>query len=76
MTHSAASATCLRALPWAAMALDVGTAMVAGRAAKGPSEIVFLAQLITLMLVGRLLGETMNRIGQPSVWACSSAASC
>ena len=26
-----------------------------------------LAQLITLMLVGRLLGEAMNRIGQPSV---------
>ncbi len=31
------------------------------------SEVVFLAQLITLMLVGRLLGEIMNRIGQPSV---------
>jgi len=32
-----------------------------------PSEVIFLAQLVTLMLVGRLLGEAMNRIGQPSV---------
>src|SRR5947208_6416568 len=31
------------------------------------SEVLFLAPLITLMLVGRLLGEIMNRIGQPSV---------
>ena len=33
----------------------------------GPSDVVFLAQLIILMLVGRLLGEAMNRIGQPSI---------
>jgi Kef-type K+ transport system membrane component KefB/nucleotide-binding universal stress UspA family protein len=29
--------------------------------------VVLLAQLVALMLVGRLLGEVMNRIGQPSV---------
>jgi Kef-type K+ transport system membrane component KefB/nucleotide-binding universal stress UspA family protein len=61
---------------WAAAAAAVATAalvMVADNAlaAEGPqnapSEVVFLAQLITLMLVGRLLGEAMNRIGQPSV---------
>ena len=32
-----------------------------------PSEVIFLAQLVILMLVGRLLGEAMQRIGQPSV---------
>src|SRR5713101_3559770 len=36
-----------------------------GRA--GPSEVIFLGQLIVLMVVGRLLGEAMTRIGQPSV---------
>ena len=39
----------------------------AAEASKGPSEVVFLAQLIVLMVVGRLLGEAMQRIGQPSV---------
>ncbi len=31
------------------------------------SEVVFLTELIALVLVGRLLGEAMQRIGQPSV---------
>ncbi|HEY6257532.1 MAG TPA: cation:proton antiporter [Xanthobacteraceae bacterium] len=31
------------------------------------SEVIFLAELIVLMLAGRLLGEAMLRIGQPSV---------
>ena len=49
-----------------ALGLTSGDALAAE--AKGvASEVVFLAQLITLMLVGRLLGEAMNRIGQPSV---------
>jgi hypothetical protein len=30
-------------------------------------EVTFFAALLTLILVGRLLGEAMNRIGQPSV---------
>ena len=33
----------------------------------GPSEVVFLTQIIALLLVGRLLGEAMQRIGQPAV---------
>jgi Kef-type K+ transport system membrane component KefB/nucleotide-binding universal stress UspA family protein len=49
-------AAALIALP--ALAADGG---------KGPSDVIFLVQLITLMVVGRLLGEGMNRIGQPSV---------
>ncbi len=36
-------------------------------AGKGPSEWVFITQLVILMIVGRLLGETMLRIGQPAV---------
>jgi Kef-type K+ transport system membrane component KefB/nucleotide-binding universal stress UspA family protein len=59
----------LRAAAGAAAAsiMASGAALAAEGAQKGPSEVVFLAQLITLMLVGRLLGEAMNRIGQPSV---------
>ena len=33
----------------------------------GPSEAVFLTQIILLLLCGRLLGEAMLRIGQPAV---------
>ena len=32
-----------------------------------PSEALFLAQLVVLLLVGRLMGEAMQRIGQPAV---------
>ena len=35
--------------------------------AGGPSEAVFLVQLIALLVVGRLLGELMLRLGQPAV---------
>src|SRR5262249_8023579 len=60
---------CLRAGPCALAALGL-TAAAAGAAhgrSAPASDVIFLAQLITLMLVGRLLGEVMNRIGQPSV---------
>lgn len=30
--------------------------------------VVFIAELILLLLVGRLLGEAMNRLGQPSIF--------
>jgi Kef-type K+ transport system membrane component KefB/nucleotide-binding universal stress UspA family protein len=42
-------------------------AEVAGEETKGPSVVIFLAQLLLLMLVGRLLGEAMLRIKQPAV---------
>src|SRR6266568_6634802 len=32
-----------------------------------PSEVVFLFEIIVLLLCGRLLGEVMQRIGQPPV---------
>lgn len=37
-----------------------------GKAA-GPSEALFLVQIIILVIVGRLLGEAMVRLGQPSI---------
>ena len=51
----------------AALALSAQAAFAAEGAKTGASEVIFLVQLVALMLVGRLLGELMNRIGQPSV---------
>jgi Kef-type K+ transport system membrane component KefB/nucleotide-binding universal stress UspA family protein len=65
--------TILRArLPWlcallALFALVAGQAFAAGEASKGPSEVIFIAQILALMIVGRLLGEAMLRMGQPAV---------
>src|SRR6516225_3061590 len=33
----------------------------------GPSEALFIAQIVLLLLVSRLFGELMQRIGQPAV---------
>lgn len=41
--------------------------LAAGEAKHGASEVIFLAQIITLLVCGRLLGELMQRIGQPAV---------
>src|SRR5215471_10633236 len=51
----------------AALALSAQGIFAAESAKTGASEVIFLVQLVALMLVGRLLGELMNRIGQPSV---------
>jgi Kef-type K+ transport system membrane component KefB len=34
---------------------------------QAPSEALFLGQIVLLLLVGRLMGEAMQRIGQPAV---------
>ena len=47
--------------------LGATAAFAAESPPSGPSEAVFLAELTLLILVGRLLGEAMQRIGQPSV---------
>jgi Kef-type K+ transport system membrane component KefB/nucleotide-binding universal stress UspA family protein len=50
-----------------ALALSAG-ASVAGPAFPGHSaDVIFLGELVLLMLAGRLLGEAMTRVGQPSV---------
>ena len=33
----------------------------------GSSEALFIAQIVVLLLVGRVLGEAMQRVGQPAV---------
>jgi len=62
-------------MPWLsalsiALALVVASCLAAYAAEpgqKGSSEAVFVAEIVALMLVGRLLGEAMLRIGQPAV---------
>jgi Kef-type K+ transport system membrane component KefB/nucleotide-binding universal stress UspA family protein len=43
------------------------TPTFAAEGARAPSELIFIAQLALLMLVGRLLGEVMIRCKQPGV---------
>ena len=43
------------------------TAALAADKTPAPSEAVFVAELVLLLLVGRLFGEVMQRIGQPAV---------
>jgi K+:H+ antiporter len=47
--------------------LAAGPAYAAISPQHGPSELLFVAQLALLMLVGRLLGEVMLRLNQPAV---------
>jgi Kef-type K+ transport system membrane component KefB/nucleotide-binding universal stress UspA family protein len=51
----------------ALLLLGTTAALAAESPRSAPSDAVFLAQLVILMLVGRLLGEALQRIGQPSV---------
>jgi len=53
---------------WAgAILLACAGRALAAEAGGAPSESLFVAQLVLLMLAGRLLGEAMQRIGQPAV---------
>ena len=47
--------------------LTVAPVLAAEGQKAGPSELVFLEQIILLLAVGRLMGEAMQRIGQPAV---------
>jgi Kef-type K+ transport system membrane component KefB/nucleotide-binding universal stress UspA family protein len=47
--------------------LAAGAAYAAGDAPKGPSEAIFIAEILALMITGRVLGEAMLRIGQPAI---------
>src|SRR4029077_1474167 len=51
----------------ASLLIAVPTPLYAETAQHGPSEAVFIAQIILLLLCGRLLGEAMQRIGQPAI---------
>src|ERR1700686_493020 len=54
-------------LPLALALLAIEPAFAAGEAAKGPSEVIFIGQILALLIVGRLLAEAMLRLGQPAV---------
>lgn len=57
-----------RTLVAAGLLLVPAAVLAAGAPAKsGPSEVLFLAQVLVLLLIGRALGEVMQRIGQPAV---------
>jgi len=47
--------------------LVTSDALAAASAPSAPSEAIFFAQVGILLVVGRLLGEAMQRIGQPAV---------
>jgi len=47
--------------------LTPALAQAPGEAHKGPSEAIFIAEILALMIVGRLLGEAMLRLRQPAV---------
>src|SRR5262249_24752942 len=49
-----------------AIVLLLAAPALAAEGHKGPSEALFLAQLLVLLVAGRLLGEAMQRIGQPA----------
>ncbi|HET7911876.1 MAG TPA: cation:proton antiporter, partial [Pseudolabrys sp.] len=51
---------------WILSVFPTGPAWAA-EGAKGPSEAVFIVEIIALMVVGRLLGEAMLRLRQPAV---------
>jgi Kef-type K+ transport system membrane component KefB/nucleotide-binding universal stress UspA family protein len=54
-------------LPLGLFLVVSGAAYAANEAKTGPSEVVFFAEIVVLMIVGRLLGEAMLRMGQPAV---------
>ena len=47
--------------------LPNAVAFAAEQAPAGPSEALFLTQIVLPLLVARLLGEVMQRVGQPAV---------
>jgi Kef-type K+ transport system membrane component KefB/nucleotide-binding universal stress UspA family protein len=51
----------------AAAAVEAIPALAAEGGSRGASQALFIAQLALLLLVGRLMGEAAQRVGQPSV---------
>ena len=50
-----------------ALAAITATPAFAAEGGKGPSEAIFIGEIVVLMLVGRMLGEAMVRLRQPAV---------
>jgi Kef-type K+ transport system membrane component KefB/nucleotide-binding universal stress UspA family protein len=47
--------------------LPIGTAFAATPEGSAPSDAVFVAEIVVLLIVGRALGELMHRVGQPAI---------
>jgi Kef-type K+ transport system membrane component KefB/nucleotide-binding universal stress UspA family protein len=56
-----------RVLALAGVACFIATPAFAAMSATGNSEGIFITEIVLLLLVGRLLGEAMQRIGQPAI---------
>jgi len=61
-----------KAAPWPALAAGVALlsptlCLAASKGSQGASETLFLAQILLLIAAGRLLGELMQRLGQPAI---------
>jgi Kef-type K+ transport system membrane component KefB/nucleotide-binding universal stress UspA family protein len=65
MRLSRAMSTAIGVLP--GLVLLTTGALAAGEAPATPSEPLFIAQIVLLLVVGRTLGELMQRIGQPAI---------
>jgi hypothetical protein len=63
-------------VPVCLAALTCPVAALAADGTSHPSEVVFIAELVMLMVVGRLIGEGMQRIGQSAVMVCCWAGLC
>src|SRR6476620_6346532 len=50
-----------------ALAVITVTPAFAAEGGKGPSEAIFIGEIVVLMLVGRMLGDAMVRLRQPAV---------
>jgi K+:H+ antiporter len=65
---SASCGPALRLVIWLGAVLSTSSAaFAADQPPTVPSEALFIAQIVLLLLLGRLLGEVMQRIGQPAV---------
>ena len=65
---SASCGPALRLVIWLGAVLSASSAAnAADQPPTVPSEALFIAQIVLLLLLGRLLGELMQRIGQPAV---------
>ena len=61
------SRRCKPTLPVLVFCLVPAIGLAATQGTHGPSEVIFLAQIIALIVCGRLMGELMQRIGQSAV---------
>ncbi|MCC6469581.1 MAG: cation:proton antiporter [Alphaproteobacteria bacterium] len=53
---------------WAGAAVALPAAAMAATGQKdAPSEVLFLGQVVVLLVAGRLMGEALARLGQPSI---------